>query len=110
MPGIVVDGNDAAAVYAAVSEAARRARAGEGPTLVEAKVNRIAGHWLGDRETYRPQSDAPDPLPQLEGQLRKARVLTAKKLESLESEIAEQIDAAINYMRAHGPATLSTAT
>jgi pyruvate dehydrogenase E1 component alpha subunit len=110
MPGIVVDGNDAATVYAAVSEAARRARAGEGPTLIEAKVTRIAGHWLGDRETYRPQSDAPDPLPQLEEQLRKGRVLTAKKLEALQSEIDAQIDAAVEYMRAHHPAELASAT
>lgn len=110
MPGIVVDGNDADAVYQAVAEAAQRARTGEGPTLIEAKVNRIAGHWLGDRETYRPQWDAPDPLPQLEQQLRKARVLTAKKLEALESEIAEKIDAAVEYMRAHGPAELAAAT
>ena len=49
---MTVDGNDPAAVYEAVSEAAARARAGEGPTLVEAVTYRLFGHVFGDRMTY----------------------------------------------------------
>ncbi len=52
MPGVTVDGNDPVAVYAAVIEAAARARAGGGPTLVEAVTYRLFGHVFGDRMTY----------------------------------------------------------
>jgi 2-oxoisovalerate dehydrogenase E1 component len=52
MPGVTVDGNDPVAVYDAVSVAAARARAGEGPTLVEAVTDRLFGHVFGDRMAY----------------------------------------------------------
>jgi len=52
MPGVTVDGNDPVAVYEAVAEAVARARAGEGPTLVEADTYRLFGHVFGDRMTY----------------------------------------------------------
>jgi 2-oxoisovalerate dehydrogenase E1 component len=52
MPGVSVDGNDPVAVYEAVSVAAARARAGKGPTLVEAVTYRLFGHVFGDRMTY----------------------------------------------------------
>jgi len=104
MPGVVVDGNDADAVFAATAEAARRARAGEGPTLIEAKVNRIGGHWLGDRERYRSDDEreqvrALDPLPLLEQRLRDDGGLDDKALGALETEIAGAIDAAVEVMR-----------
>jgi TPP-dependent pyruvate/acetoin dehydrogenase alpha subunit len=50
---VVVDGQDALAVHAAAGEAIARARAGEGPTLIEAKTLRIRGHYEGDRQQYR---------------------------------------------------------
>jgi TPP-dependent pyruvate/acetoin dehydrogenase alpha subunit len=53
VPGVVVDGQDALAVHAAAGEAIARARAGEGPTLIEAKTLRIRGHYEGDRQQYR---------------------------------------------------------
>ncbi|MCW2958281.1 MAG: thiamine pyrophosphate-dependent dehydrogenase component subunit alpha [Solirubrobacterales bacterium] len=53
MPGVVVDGQDAMAVHVAVGEAVARARAGDGPTLVEAKTLRIRGHYEGDTQPYR---------------------------------------------------------
>jgi acetoin:2,6-dichlorophenolindophenol oxidoreductase subunit alpha len=52
-----VDGNDAAAVFAAVSAAAARARAGDGPQLVEALTYRWRGHYEGDSLTYRPDGE-----------------------------------------------------
>jgi len=52
MPGVTVDGNDPVAVYEAVSVAVARARAGQGPTLVEAVTYRLYGHVFGDRMTY----------------------------------------------------------
>lgn len=53
IPGVIVDGQDAQAVYEATSEAAERARNGGGPTLIEAKVIRRQGHYAGDPQTYR---------------------------------------------------------
>jgi TPP-dependent pyruvate/acetoin dehydrogenase alpha subunit len=53
MPGVVVDGQDALRVHAAMQEAFDRARSGEGPTLIEAMTLRIRGHYEGDRQRYR---------------------------------------------------------
>jgi acetoin:2,6-dichlorophenolindophenol oxidoreductase subunit alpha len=57
MPGVVVDGSDVFAVYEAVQEAIRRARAGDGPTLIEAKTYRYYGHFEGDQITYRSREE-----------------------------------------------------
>jgi 2-oxoisovalerate dehydrogenase E1 component alpha subunit len=58
LPGVVVDGSDVLACYAAGKEAVRRARAGEGPTLIECKVERLTAHSSEDRqEKYRPTAD-----------------------------------------------------
>ncbi|MFD2469042.1 thiamine pyrophosphate-dependent dehydrogenase E1 component subunit alpha [Amycolatopsis silviterrae] len=54
VPGEVVDGHDALAVYDAVGNAVERARAGQGPSLIEATVTRVGGHWEGDAQQYRP--------------------------------------------------------
>lgn len=56
IPGVMVDGQDVVAVYEATTEAAARARAGEGPTLIEAKVTRKHGHYAGDPQHYRPEN------------------------------------------------------
>jgi TPP-dependent pyruvate/acetoin dehydrogenase alpha subunit len=53
VPGVVVDGQDALAMHRATTEAIARARAGQGPTLIEAKTLRIRGHYEGDRQQYR---------------------------------------------------------
>jgi len=53
VPGVVVDGQDAVAVREATAEAVARARAGEGPTLIEAKTLRVRGHFEGDPQRYR---------------------------------------------------------
>jgi pyruvate dehydrogenase E1 component alpha subunit len=58
IPGACVDGNDVEAVRRVVSQAVSRARAGEGPSLIEARTWRWRGHWAGDEQGYR---DAPDP-------------------------------------------------
>lgn len=65
IPGIVVDGQDAVAVFEATREAVARARSGEGPSLIEAKVTRKHGHYAGDPQHYRPDDylkDYRDPL------------------------------------------------
>jgi len=57
IPGVVVDGNDVLAVYEAVSAAVERARAGDGPSLIECKTYRWEGHYLGDPQVYRTKED-----------------------------------------------------
>jgi TPP-dependent pyruvate/acetoin dehydrogenase alpha subunit len=71
MPGVRVDGNDVRAVRATVSQAVDRARAGDGPTFIEALTYRHKGHSRTDPGTYRPQEEvdawlARDPIPAFE--------------------------------------------
>jgi len=79
MPGIEVDGNDAFAVYTAVKEAVDRARAGGGPTLIEAHTMRIEGHAVHDDAFYVPKEliaewKSRDPIVLLRDQLLVANV------------------------------------
>jgi pyruvate dehydrogenase E1 component alpha subunit len=74
MPGVVVDGNDVFAVIATAGEAVARARAGEGPTLIEALTYRQVGHSRSDPAKYRPAGEldewlARDPIALLERKL-----------------------------------------
>ena len=56
IPGVIVDGTDACQVYDAAHEACERARRGEGPTLIEAKMMRMKGHAIHDAAEYVPRS------------------------------------------------------
>jgi pyruvate dehydrogenase E1 component alpha subunit len=60
IPGASVDGNDIEAIRASVCAAVTRARAGEGPSLIEARTWRWRGHWAGDEQGYRVQPDPRD--------------------------------------------------
>ena len=59
MPGVVVDGNDAVAVYEATAQARARCLAGEGPTLIECKTYRWRGHGELDQQVYQPRTRLP---------------------------------------------------
>ncbi len=97
MPGIQVDGNDVLAVYAATKEAVDRARAGEGPTLIEAVTYRLAMHTTADDpKKYRSDEEVKrwekrDPIPRFEKYLREKGVLDDKTVEELEADVAETI-------------------
>jgi 2-oxoisovalerate dehydrogenase E1 component alpha subunit len=97
IPGVVVDGTDVLACYAAGREAIDRARTGGGPTLIEAKVTRLTAHSSDDQQTkYRTEDDlaegrAHDPLPIFREQLRGAGVLT----DELEAAVTEEITAIV---------------
>jgi len=74
MPGQAVDGNDVLAVLAVAEQAVERARAGDGPTLIECKTYRVRGHFEGDPEKYKDKVEAliwaaRDPLERLKPQL-----------------------------------------
>jgi len=82
MPGVMVDGNDVLACYAVMSEAAERARAGEGPTLIEAVTYRMGPHTTSDDPTrYQPAEEldewaARDPITRYRKYLQGIGVLT----------------------------------
>lgn len=106
VPGVVVDGNDPSAVYEVMRHAANRARSGQGPTLIEAKLTRLQGHFVGDQQTYRADAEQAvehDPLPKLQHTLCDAGVLDASKLADLEAEVEQCIDAAVETVRAAPP-------
>jgi 2-oxoisovalerate dehydrogenase E1 component alpha subunit len=81
MPGVIVEGDDVLGCYREAKAAIDRARNGDGPTLIEAKVIRMTGHSSDDQQTkYRTAEDleagkSRDPLPRFRDQLREAGVL-----------------------------------
>ena len=90
IPGVIVDGQDAVAVYEATREAIERARDGAGPTLIEAKVVRRRGHYAGDPQNYRPADDLAayrDPVELLAAQLPAD---TAQRIRAAAEEEAQQ--------------------
>ena len=97
-PGVVVDGNDVLACYAAMREAVDRARSGEGPTLIEAKTYRFFPHTSDDDDrTYRSREEVEqakhqDPVHRLEHYLRDAGIADDARLDSLANEIKADID------------------
>lgn len=99
MPGVVVDGMDPVAVYEAVSQAVDRARAGEGPTLIEAMTYRYRGHYEGDPQTYRPAGELAewelkDPLITFPTRLLAEGHATQEWIEQVRAEVAEEIEVA----------------
>lgn len=103
IPGVIVQGEDILDVYGAVKEAVRRARAGEGPTLIEAKTYRFEGHFLGDPEPYRTREEVAsarasrDPLKIFGAQLQQMGVASADDLKRIHSQIDEEMDRAVDF-------------
>jgi acetoin:2,6-dichlorophenolindophenol oxidoreductase subunit alpha len=98
MPGVTVDGNDFFAVYEAAGEAIRRARAGEGPTLLECKTQRYFGHFEGDAMTYRPSGESQnlrktkDCLKIFAEKVIAAGLVTAAELEAIDKDVLALIE------------------
>jgi 2-oxoisovalerate dehydrogenase E1 component alpha subunit len=105
-PGVTVDGNDVLAVYAVAKEALARARAGEGPTLIEAKTYRLVPHTSDDDDRrYRSRQEveawnARDPIPRFQRYLEERGLLEAKEKDALAKTAAEEVDAATEYAEA----------
>lgn len=101
IPGIQVDGNDLLAVYAAAREAVDRARAGDGPTLIECVTYRMSVHTTADDpKRYRQDLEveewvARDPLVRFQNYLKSKKILTDKKIEAIEQEIKQEIKEAV---------------
>jgi 2-oxoisovalerate dehydrogenase E1 component alpha subunit len=106
IPGVVVDGADVLACYRASKEAVERARRGDGPTLIEAKVLRLTGHSSDDQQTkYRPAEEleaerARDALPLFREQLLGAGVLDAAALAQIDAENKAAVEDATDYAEA----------
>lgn len=102
IPGVTIDGNDVEAVYNAVSEACRRARKGEGPTLIEAITYRWEGHFVGDPCLYREKEEVDkwkeqDPIKRYGEKLLSAGICDARLLKKIEEEEAEAIKTAVDF-------------
>lgn len=100
MPGVRIDGMDVVEVYQTANEAVDRARAGEGPTLIEAMCHRFRGHYEGDPQVYRTEDDreqlrALDPITNAAARLVAAGELTEQQLEDLEIRIQRKVDEAV---------------
>ena len=99
MPGETVDGNDVLVVYRSVGTAIERARAGEGPSLVETYTYRWRGHSKSDRNVYRSQEEIENwrercPILRFKQVLKEAEVINAEELEAIDVEAKATIDRA----------------
>jgi pyruvate dehydrogenase E1 component alpha subunit len=110
-PGVQVDGNDILAVYAAVSQALARARAGEGPTLIEAVTYRMGHHTTSDDATrYRPEDDLKvweprDPLRRFQIYLRDKGWWAETFEKAVQDAAAETVEKAVAVAESRPPAT-----
>jgi acetoin:2,6-dichlorophenolindophenol oxidoreductase subunit alpha len=109
IPGVIADGTDALAMYAAATEAVARARRGEGPTLIEAKTHRRGGHAEGEEaflagQQYRLSEEQAaarqnDPLLRLHEYVISHNLVAAETVETLDQQITSAVADAITYAR-----------
>ncbi|HWQ04465.1 MAG TPA: thiamine pyrophosphate-dependent dehydrogenase E1 component subunit alpha [Longilinea sp.] len=106
LPGIMVDGTDVFAVFAAVSKAVERARKGEGPSLIETRMYRITPHSSDDDDrTYRSREEVEDhkksdPLLNARQTLEKEGVVTGAQIDEMETRAKGIIDEAVKTAEA----------
>ena len=101
MPGLTVDGNDAAIVYGAMLEPLRRARAGQGPTLIECMTFRHGGHHVNDPGLYLPADElaswkARDPLVLLRDRMRRSGV-DDETVAAIDARVEVLMDEAVDF-------------
>ena len=102
MHGVEVDGMDVLAVYKVAQEAVARARAGEGPTVIEALTYRFRGHSLADPDELRSKEEkdfwlARDPIKKLENYLVTSGIATQDELAALDREIQDVVDDSVEF-------------
>jgi len=101
MPAVSVDGRDFFAIYDAMADAVSRARAGGGPSFIEARCTRIHGHYCGDPQTYRSKDELAqarelhDPIEAFRRHALNSVDLTANDLDSIDRLAAAEMDAAV---------------
>jgi acetoin:2,6-dichlorophenolindophenol oxidoreductase subunit alpha len=104
IPGVIADGRDVLEVFAAARDAVDRARAGEGPTLLEVKTYRFMGHFEGDPEKYRDEAEKRelvenDALPALRETIIAGGHASDGELEALRAEVEAAIGRAVEFAR-----------
>ena len=107
LPKIVVDGNDADAVYATAADVIEKARRGDGPSLVEAVTYREQGHSRADPGKYRPKEEveawkARDPIPMYHQRLLELGVPEGD-LTNIQQDVARRVDQATEFAKAGSP-------
>lgn len=108
MPGLLIDGQDAIAMYEATVEAVRRARAGEGPTLIEGLTYRFEEHSLGlgrvRRGEYRTEEEIDswrqrDPIVIHEDRLISQGIASREECDAVNAETQQEVDRAVDFAR-----------
>ncbi|HEY3290335.1 MAG TPA: thiamine pyrophosphate-dependent dehydrogenase E1 component subunit alpha [Anaerolineae bacterium] len=101
---VTIDGNDISAVYDTVAKAASRARAGDGPTFIEAMTYRFVGHMIGDPETYRSREEVAearkrDPILNLRDLLATKYMVNEAELNDVIVRADKRVDDAVAYAK-----------
>lgn len=106
MPGVSVDGQDVEAVFDAVEEAVKRGRAGDGPTLIEARTYRYRDHaeYGNLKLTHRAQEELEqwqtrDPIDMLAARMRDLGAVGDEELAALEERVAQEVADAVRFAR-----------
>ncbi|MED2945199.1 thiamine pyrophosphate-dependent dehydrogenase E1 component subunit alpha [Bacillus swezeyi] len=103
IPGIQVNGKDVLAVYQAAEQAVKRAKNGEGPTLIECMTYRNYGHFEGDAQSYKTNEEKTehqeekDAISAFRHDLLTRQVLNEAELTEIEAAVAEAIDEAVEF-------------
>lgn len=115
MPGHTIDGNNPVEVYNTVKAAAARARAGEGPTLIECLTFRHRGHVFGDMDEYMHPGEKEewikkDPYPNFRARLIDEKIASEEELAAIEEEALKELDEAVEFAMQSPFADLSEVT
>ncbi|KXK29226.1 MAG: pyruvate dehydrogenase E1 component subunit alpha [Bacteroidetes bacterium OLB12] len=102
MPSEAVDAMNVEAVHEAVERAAERARAGEGPTLLEFRTYRYKGHSMSDPQKYRTKDEVEeykqrDPIEQVRATILSKKIATEKELEAIEAKVNAQVEESVKF-------------
>ena len=102
MPSMIVDGNDVMAVKAATDTVVERARAGNGPTLIECKTYRWSGHYEGDVYSYRDEEEIEEwkkkcPIANFRAKLIAEGVAYEDELDAIEQSVEDAVKAAVEF-------------
>lgn len=102
--------NDVWGVYSASKRAVDRARAGEGPTIIEVETHRLVGHFVGDPEVYKTEDTGmSDPIIVMRDRLFAEGILTESDVVEIEKEVGQKIDQAESFARSSPEPEASTA-
>lgn len=107
IPGVVVDGMDVTAVYEAAMVAVKRAREGQGPTIIECKTYRWQGHHVGDPATYRKRKNESEkqewmsrcPVNCLKEQIIAEKIATKKDFQVIEEAVNIKVNEAVQFAK-----------